>query len=345
MAIPLVRASAVLPFVKFLDQIGAPSERLLQQAKLPISVLNNAEALIPLYQSFVFAEQAARFEGIETLGILVGQQTSITQLGRFGQLVCQSLTLYDLLCNIIQLVHTHNSGDHLWLNQQGEHIWLNHQFIGLGHVENPQSQYYVVQLCLNALQLVMGKEWQPEELWIQAGSISGLADLAVFSETPIRFNQPHNAIQFSSALFSLPLKPSAERSARLSAQDVDTLYASAPALEFASALRQLIRTLMQDGYPSVDLAAAAGMSRRTLQRRLTEHGLNYSRLVEQVRFETAVNLLKNPRIKLIEIGAELGYTDPANFTHAFKRWAGVSPRKFRDLLLKDGMNLNFPSLV
>jgi len=103
---------------------------------------------------------------------------------------------------------------------------------------------------------------------------------------------------------------------------------------------------MQDGYPSVDLAAAAaGMSRRTLQRRLTEHGLNYSRLVEQVRFETAVNLLKNPRIKLIEIGAELGYTDPANFTHAFKRWAGVSPRKFRDLLLKDGMNLNFPSLV
>lgn len=59
--------------------------------------------------------------------------------------------------------------------------------------------------------------------------------------------------------------------------------------------------------------------------------MNYSKLVEQVRFQTAVDLLREPDIKLIEIAAELGYTDAANFTHAFKRWTGISPREFRRL--------------
>jgi AraC-like DNA-binding protein len=77
------------------------------------------------------------------------------------------------------------------------------------------------------------------------------------------------------------------------------------------------------------VAKAAGMSVRSLQRQLAEEGLTYSRLVEQVRYDQAVTLLKRPDLKLIEIAADLGYTDSANFTRAFKRWTGVSPREFR----------------
>jgi AraC-like DNA-binding protein len=37
-------------------------------------------------------------------------------------------------------------------------------------------------------------------------------------------------------------------------------------------------------------------------------------------------------ISLSDIGYELGYANPANFTRAFRRWAGVSPRQHRQLL-------------
>jgi hypothetical protein len=40
-------------------------------------------------------------------------------------------------------------------------------------------------------------------------------------------------------------------------------------------------------------------------------------------------LLENPDVKLIEVAFELGYSDPAHFTRAFRRWAGVAPREFR----------------
>lgn len=35
------------------------------------------------------------------------------------------------------------------------------------------------------------------------------------------------------------------------------------------------------------------------------------------------------RAAIVEISNELGYTDSANFTRAFRRWSGLSPQAFR----------------
>lgn len=115
-------------------------------------------------------------------------------------------------------------------------------------------------------------------------------------------------------------------------QDLSTSASTPNSLRL---LRQQIQLFLKDGYPSVaQVAEAAGMSIRSLQRQLAKEQLNYTLLVEQVRFETAVHLLQDPTLKLIDIALELGYSDAANFTRAFKRWAGISPNRFRDLHIK-----------
>jgi len=73
---------------------------------------------------------------------------------------------------------------------------------------------------------------------------------------------------------------------------------------------------------------------RTFQRRLEQEGLTYQRLVDQVRFQAAAELLGNRSVKMIEIALELGYSDAAHFTRAFRRWTGVEPSEFRRLCLK-----------
>ncbi|MER5837517.1 AraC family transcriptional regulator, partial [Streptomyces sp. NPDC002130] len=40
-------------------------------------------------------------------------------------------------------------------------------------------------------------------------------------------------------------------------------------------------------------------------------------------------------VSVSEIATELGYSDLANFSHAFKRWTGRSPKDFRNPPLSD----------
>jgi AraC-like DNA-binding protein len=105
---------------------------------------------------------------------------------------------------------------------------------------------------------------------------------------------------------------------------------SAPASTFFDSLQQFVQAQLPYGCPDIILVAAAlGLSVRSLQRQLAEAGLTYSKLIDQVRFNRAVVLLRQPDVKLLEVSLELGYTDPANFARAFRRWTGVSPREYR----------------
>lgn len=115
-------------------------------------------------------------------------------------------------------------------------------------------------------------------------------------------------------------------------QNCGILQTSALASNSLESLRHQLQFLLKDGYPCIDrVAEMARISRRSLQRQLAQDNLSYSLLVDRVRFETAVDLLQDPALSLIDISLELGYTDAANFTRAFKRWTGISPRQFRHL--------------
>jgi hypothetical protein len=92
---PLVRANSILPIIKFLEQVGIPTERLIREAKLPISILDDPEALISLYHGFTIIEKVAHLTisppsfftsscvNLSLLGLLAG--LSPRQHTRFGR--------------------------------------------------------------------------------------------------------------------------------------------------------------------------------------------------------------------------------------------------------------------
>jgi AraC-like DNA-binding protein len=97
-------------------------------------------------------------------------------------------------------------------------------------------------------------------------------------------------------------------------------------------LRCVIKAELFEGYCDIHLTSeAAGMSVRTLQRRLIEEGLTYSMLLDDVRFNRAIILLQDPDSKIIDIALDMGYENPGSFTRAFRRWSGFSPQEFRTL--------------
>jgi AraC-like DNA-binding protein len=96
-------------------------------------------------------------------------------------------------------------------------------------------------------------------------------------------------------------------------------------------VRSAVAGLLQLGRGDLHaVAEASGMSVRSFQRRLAEGGLCFSQLLEEARFEIARQRLLDSGVRVVDVAAELGYTDAANFSRAFRRWSGgLSPRQFR----------------
>lgn len=83
-------------------------------------------------------------------------------------------------------------------------------------------------------------------------------------------------------------------------------------------------------FPSLlEVAGALCVSARTLKRRLRKRGLSYRRLLDEVRLSRGVELLAQPGLSLEAIAIHTGYSSGANFSRAFRRWAGVPPGRFR----------------
>lgn len=77
------------------------------------------------------------------------------------------------------------------------------------------------------------------------------------------------------------------------------------------------------------LARQLAMSGRTLQRRLSAEGVSYQGLLEDARKEAAGRYISESTLAIGEVAYLVGYSEPAPFHRAFKRWYGTTPEAFR----------------
>jgi AraC-like DNA-binding protein len=80
-----------------------------------------------------------------------------------------------------------------------------------------------------------------------------------------------------------------------------------------------------------DIANSLNMSPRTLRRRLREENTSFLKLVDELRMDMAIKYLRDTDLTVEDIAEALGFSDAANFTHAFRRWTKAAPHDFRGI--------------
>ena len=108
------------------------------------------------------------------------------------------------------------------------------------------------------------------------------------------------------------------------------MLVSAEGDDFITALRAVIKQFRGGNWLSISQTATlAGMSARSLQRKLATEECTFSSVVEEVRAELAGEMLSDASVTLGEISTALGYSTASNFARAFERWTGQTPTEFR----------------
>jgi len=100
--------------------------------------------------------------------------------------------------------------------------------------------------------------------------------------------------------------------------------------QFRTRVENEISSLLPHGRVLVeDVARNIGMSERTLARKLSDEGLNFTEILQQLRRDLAVRYLDDRKLHVSKIAWLLGFNEVSAFTHAFKRWTGKTPREMR----------------
>jgi len=95
---------------------------------------------------------------------------------------------------------------------------------------------------------------------------------------------------------------------------------------FERGITAILREMMNGTIPTLaSLSARAGMSQRTLQRRLSEANTSFQSLLRQVLQETAEDLLARGNLSQGEIAFLLGYSEVSAFSRAYRGWTGHPP--------------------
>ena len=80
---------------------------------------------------------------------------------------------------------------------------------------------------------------------------------------------------------------------------------------------------------SFDIAQKLALTPRTLQNKLKQEGVTFSRILDNVRQEIAQFYLSEQEESIAEIALLLGFSDQSAFTKAFKQWTGLTPYRYR----------------
>ena len=156
------------------------------------------------------------------------------------------------------------------------------------------------------------------------------ADYAVVFPCAVEFDAEHTGIIFDPRQFKRPVTRSpAEASVFLERAPRDWIFTSSRAHTCSLRVRAFLYGASWETCQFYDAAHALTMTPRTLNRRLREEGTSFQEIKDALRRDIAIRALQQGNDSIEQIAFDTGFSAPANFHRAFRKWTNRTPRSYR----------------
>jgi len=325
--IPLLRAGVMDPIVLMVERMGLPTRKMFRDAGLPDLPWDevNPYQAVSLKASMDFLEHVADTQGLPLFGMQVVEEQSLKRIRSLPLHYRDCANLKQLIGQFIRQAQQQSSLADYRLIGDGEFVWL----IQWGLIPGQpylQTDLFTVSVLIQLIRSVTGSSWLPSIIHFSGPPVSVISDSDELNPCEIRFNQPNRGIAFPRELLCHRVEASVEENIVSSHDDAEPL----PDQYLGRQLESLLPAyLSMPGFNHATIEHIAGMSFRTLQRKLRKEGQTYSSILERVRLRLSQEMLSKNDQKILDIARQLGYSNAPNFIRAFRSWTGVSPGEYR----------------
>lgn len=334
--VPVIRQHHFGHIASTLDAMNVDVGRLLRRHGIPQWQHGGPEDPIPLLHFVKAFEIGSRAVGEERFGIIVAERNGLDQFAGFGEAVMGSLTVFAALRTACRLAAREATTLRFWFKRTaGGVLFCRKQLMATPEVERAllQLERYTMTVLVEIVRLGAGPGWRPSQAWLSVAEDASASAWDALADATIHFRAPFSAILVPDHVLSLPVEGRSAAACKTAAAAERRLRESWAERDLVSTLRLTLGPLLDQNAADVDtVAEIAGISTRTLQRRLTERGTSFSEVLQQARYQVAAKLLRQSDIAVADVSDCVGYEYPQHFIRAFRRWAGVTPGQYQKSL-------------
>jgi AraC-like DNA-binding protein len=150
-------------------------------------------------------------------------------------------------------------------------------------------------------------------------------------QAPVRFEAAFNGLRIDPAWAAAQVKRLPRYAFGVLAEHADALLAELQRSKSARGrVESLLMPVLHRGEAGMDwVAGQMALSRQTLFRQLKAEGVTFEQVLDELRRRLALDYLGARKVSVNETAYLVGFSDPAAFSRAFKRWTGASPSEWR----------------
>jgi AraC-like DNA-binding protein len=326
-------ATKLAAIVETLVADGAQVREALRDVGVGPDELHSPETLVSLHQLLTTCRNALRLSRDPSLAFRIGLSIHVSAYGMYGYaILCGAdfrktmsfcVKYHVLATPLVALSFAERGGLAMWTIDP-----IFHRLI------DDELYRFIVEMQMGVhLSLhrdVMGASFAPRDIALTYSRSDDFQQTQALAGCKAQFGQASNQFIFDAKWLDETAKLGNRTTYAVVVSLCDELLADL-ALRTGAA-GKIRANLLQDIARRPTLAGTAtqlGTTARTLRRQLTLQGTSFRELVDDLRAQIAAKYLRETAMTNEDIAAALGFSDAANFRHAFRRWTGNSPSAFK----------------
>jgi AraC-like DNA-binding protein len=314
-----------------LREHGKDTDGIVTQAGLSAETVDDPAARLDARAQIRILELAAEELGDELFGFHLARNFDLRELGLVYYVMASSERLADALRNAERYSRIVNEGVRLRCHlSEGATIRL--EYVDADRrLDRHHIEFWLVTL-VRIFRQVTDSRLALRRLKVRHKRPQPPAELKSFFGTDIDFGSNVDEIVLSAPVAALPV---VRRDTHLNsllrryAEEALASRAAQRASTRSEAERILAETLPIGKANLSEVGRRLGTSSRTLSRRLGKEGAAFAAILDDFRAALAKRYLEDRALPVSEVAWLLGYQEVSSFSHAFRRWTGVTPREFR----------------
>ncbi|MDB5703961.1 MAG: AraC family transcriptional regulator [Sphingomonas bacterium] len=333
MSEPSVAAGIVRGMMNVAVSRGASREALADASGIDPVDLEDRDRRIPLTRYHALIRAGQRLAHDPALALHCGEtvdlsevsivgligQASETMIHAFAQLQRYSRLMTDLDTGSADRFALARRGGELWLvdNRRDPNAFPEHTEIAFAQMVSGCRRFGVTSFA-RAVHVTHADPGYAEEYERILGA-------------PVRFGCDENAILLNQDWMTHPIARQPSYVFGILSEQAEALLESLGASESTKGrVESLLMPILHTGTANIELIAGRlGVSRQTLFRKLKAEGTTFEAVLDTLRHKLALHYLAGQKVSVTETAYLVGFSDPAAFSRAFKRWTGSSPRGMR----------------